>query len=66
MGGIALILSIIAVAILVAMVFGFIMLRGGTRQARRASDDGGRGRRPLHDVPHPEQAERERGTLFPS
>ncbi|HEX3317790.1 MAG TPA: hypothetical protein VHR88_07210 [Solirubrobacteraceae bacterium] len=65
MGGIALILGLVAVAALVAMVVAFVVLRGGTRQAHRlrGEDDG---RRPAHDMPHPEQAQRERGTLFPS
>jgi hypothetical protein len=65
MGGIALILSIIAVAVLVAVVVAFVVLRSGTREAQRLRGDD-EGRRPLHDVPHPEQAQRERGTLFPS
>jgi len=64
MGGIELILSLVVIVGLIAAVFGFFALRSATRQGHRArarQDDG----RPLYDAPHAEQAERERGTLFP-
>ena len=64
MGGIELILSLVVIVGLIAAVFGFFALRSATRQGHRArarQDDG----RPVYDAPHPEQAERERGTLFP-
>lgn len=64
MGGIGLILILVIIVGLIAAVFGFFALRSATRQGHRAQarqDDG----RPLYDAPHPEQAERERGTLFP-
>ena len=64
MGGIELILILVIIVGLIAAVFGFFALRSTTRKGHRArarQDDG----RPLYDAPHPEQAERERGTLFP-
>jgi hypothetical protein len=64
MGGIALILSLIAVAILVGGFVALLVLRGGARQGRRLAESP-EAPRPRHDAPHPEQAERERGTLFP-
>jgi hypothetical protein len=65
MGGISLLLGIVAVAVVVAIAVAFVLLRGTVRQGHRLQQ-GEEGRRPVHDVPHPEQAERERGTLFPS
>jgi hypothetical protein len=64
MGGIELILSLIVIVALIGAFFGFFALRSATRQGHRAraGEDSGR---PLYDAPHPEQAERERGTLFP-
>lgn len=64
MGGIGLILILVIIVGLIAAVFGFFALRSATRQGHRARarQNGGR---PLYDAPHPEQAERERGTLFP-
>ena len=64
MGGIGLILILVIIVGLIAAGFGFFALRSATRQGHRARarpDDG----RPLYDAPHPEQAERERGKLFP-
>jgi flagellar basal body-associated protein FliL len=64
MGGIEFILILVIIVGLIAAVFGFFALRSATRQGHRlrARQDHGR---PLYDAPHPEQAERERGTLFP-
>jgi hypothetical protein len=64
MGGIGLILILVIIVGLIGAAFGFFSLRSATRKGHRArarQDDG----RPLYDAPHPEQAERERGTLFP-
>ena len=65
MGGISLVLGIVAVLVLVGIAVAFVLPRGTVRQGHRLQE-GDDGRRPIHDVPHPEQAERERGTLFPS
>jgi hypothetical protein len=65
MGGIELILSLVAIVGLIAAVFGFFALRSATRQGHRARARQDDDARPLYDAPHPEQAERERGTLFP-
>jgi hypothetical protein len=64
MGGIELILSVVVIVGVIAAVFGFFALRSATRQGHRAQAGQDHGR-PLYDAPHPEQAERERGTLFP-
>jgi hypothetical protein len=64
-GGLAIILGLVLLVVIGGAVFLFMGGRGAVRrghEARRGED----GDRPRHEAPHPEQAERERGTLYPS
>jgi hypothetical protein len=65
-GGVAIFLILVILVVLGAAVFFFLGGRGATKRARQADADGEAGPRPTHEVPHPEQQEREKGTAFPS
>jgi hypothetical protein len=63
-GGLAIILALVLFAVIGAAFFLFLGGRSAVRRGHEARQDEPASR-PRHEAPHPEQAERERGTLYP-